>query len=1329
MLAGLGGHRDRCVGPMRRRRRGRRERIVTGRWLLGLDLGGGSIRCLLIDADSGESISSNRPWEHAKPHDAPTGAELDLAAAWEAIGRGVREVLARAGAAGSEVAGAAASSMRHASVILDAHGQVLLATSNRDARAIHETLETAAAHGEALHRDTGHWPNPVQPLGRLLWLQRNAPERWSRAAHHLSLSDWAAYRLCGEIASDPTQAAETGLLALRERAWSASWIERMSLPPSLLPELREPGTRLGSLSREAAQHLGLSPGIPVAVGGGDTQCGLLGAGVLSPGGVGIVAGTTAPLQRVLEVPLADPEIRMWTGHHVVPGRWTLESNAGGVGDALAWIASMLYAGRPHPLLEMFAEADRSRPGAGGILSTLGAAVMNARELRLPIGHLTLSVLTSPDAAERRPHVARAVLEGALFSLRANLAQAESLPAPTTPALRIGGGLSRSAVLTRLLADATGRPVEVARVAETTALGAALCAGVAAGVFADLAEAAARLDTVARAPAPDAERAADYDAVYADWLDVLARGEELDRAATPHVLRGIGPPVQGPEEAAPISERPRILVTACMDPEGLAALREFGEVEYASFRDAMRMLTGPPLVEALRGVQIFVSEVDILDAAALARCDDLRLIAVCRGDAVNVDLEACTALGIPVIHTPGRNADAVADLAVAFMLMLGRRLPEANAFLREPGGEAGDMGRMGRAFGTLQGRELWCKTVGLVGLGAVGRGVVRRLQPFGARCLVFDPYLDDDAVRLAGAEPAALEDLLSRSDFVSLHAVVTESSRGMIGAAELERMPRGAFLINTARAALVDEDALCAALRSGQLGGAALDVFALEPPGSDHPLLAMPNVIATPHVGGNTAEVAAHQARIVAEEIERLRRGQPPHHVLNPETLDAFAWDRPRPRPSAELVAQLELGQGPGPAVSDLQRETGRPAAAGRPAAGGPAAGGPAAERPTQPSSTAPPSSPAPAPAESGAAAEVRERFERVLQRFVEAIAGDAQLQGSFPPGQDVLLHFVLTDSGHELYFGIGGGTVLAGLGAPEQPAPVLLKLKSTLLDGMFTGTANPMQAAMNGELSFSGDAAKAMTLSGLQQDLSRIYRAAREAAGDPGDLGLLSAPVSAPAEARAQEAGEDDVRHELLRVVDELYGAQLITATGGNVSARADRPGQAWITPSQLFKGDLAIEVLVRMDENGRAVDPEARAPSSEALMHAAIYRARSDVAAVIHCHAPHATILANAGLPFLPISTEAAFFSRIGRVPFIMPGTSELAEAVVEAMGDGWAVLMQNHGLLVAGRTLRRAADMCEIIERTCEVILGCRAVGVDPPVLPRETVDKLAKIGDLMA
>jgi ribulose-5-phosphate 4-epimerase/fuculose-1-phosphate aldolase len=211
---------------------------------------------------------------------------------------------------------------------------------------------------------------------------------------------------------------------------------------------------------------------------------------------------------------------------------------------------------------------------------------------------------------------------------------------------------------------------------------------------------------------------------------------------------------------------------------------------------------------------------------------------------------------------------------------------------------------------------------------------------------------------------------------------------------------------------------------------------------------------------------------------------------------------------------------------------------------------------------------------------------------------------------------------------------------------------------------------------------------------------------------------------------DGDIREELVSIVRELFEARVITSTGGNASVRRpNAEGEIWITPSRLFKGDLGPDVLVRCDLEGHSLDTGARPPSSECGMHCSVLAAKPEAAAVIHAHAPSATILANTGLPFLPISAEAAFFGDIPRVPFSMPGTPELASAVGEAIGDGWAVLLVNHGLVVAARSLRRAADMVELIERTSELILGCYAVGKEPSTLPAELVTSLRKLGDLLA
>jgi autoinducer 2 (AI-2) kinase len=756
-----------------------------------------------------------------------------------------------------------------------------------------------------------------------------------------------------------------------------------------------------------------------------------------------------------------------------------------------------------------------------------------------------------------------------------------------------------------------------------------------------------------------------------------------------------------EQKREAGSRPRILVTADMSEDALAALRALGEVEYASFRQLMRLLSGPALVEALAGAQVFITEVDIVDADALSKLPELRVVAACRGQAVNVDLAACTAFGVPVLYAPGRNADAVADLTVAFLLMLARKLPQATAFLHQPDIEAGDLGRMGQAFTTLQGHELWRHTVGLVGFGAVGRGVARRLAGFGVRIVVHDPHVPEQTLKAAGGEPVTLDELLAQSDFVSLHAAVSDETKAMLGAAELARMKRGAFLVNTARAALVDQEALAEALRTGQLGGAALDVFPVEPPGSDDPLLALDTVIATPHVGGNTVEVATHQGEIIAADLRRVLAGERPSTCSTP-TCCAASTGTGRAGRCETLEA---LAARPAPAVSHPARSM-PPARAKAPAA--PAASAAAGPAPVPP--------------------EIAERMGRILRGFVGRLARDASLE-AFAADKDVTLHFTLTDLGQAFYLRLRKGEVQADLGEPDAPAHVELSMRAEILDGMFTGTVNAMQAATGGRLSFRGDTMKAMTLQHVQADLSRLYAEARAEVGGPGDLASIPDPAAARRAAIVRPVTPGDIREELVQVMNELYAAQLITATGGNVSVRIPGRDEVWITPGQLFKGHLRPEMLVRLDLDGNPLDAGALSPSSERLMHCSIYKVRSDAGAVIHAHAPNATILADTGIPFLPISTEAAFFGDIPRVPFIMPGTEELAEKVADGARQNWAVLMENHGLIVAGRSLRRAADMVEIIERTAEIIIACHALGKKPSLLPDEVVQMLQKMGDLMA
>lgn len=1277
-------------------------------WLMGIDLGGSGARCVLINRSSLALVSAAGKWRFAAaPGTFGTGYDIDLDIVWEVAGQACRDALAQAGIDAADVAAIAVSAMRFSTVVLTAGGESLLAVDNRDARAAGEYFEVAEKMGQALLDETGSWPLPLHASARLLWLKNQQPENFSRAHTVFGMGEWLTWRLCGARAIDPTLASATGLFDLTRRQWCWARIDELGLPRALFPAVVDAGSAVGVLTADAAAHLGMKEGTVVAMGGADTQCSLLGAGVTEPGDVGVVAGTTAPVQVVLDKPHYDRAGKSLGSYHVVPGRWVLESNGGGMGYSLSLMARVLFPEAPEPELRLLAEAAQSEAGAAGMLSTLGADVMNMRAPAMPMGHLSVGHMAYFDDPAPRRHVARALVEGCACGVRANLDQLDSVLAPDLPGTREGlvtlcGGLSRSDVFGQLLANLIEREVAVPQTYQTSALGAAICAAVATGAYPDFSAASRALTAVRKLFSPEQQFAGVNGPLYATWSRFR---DAADTSTVPVAVDHLLPRVLREPEFASAAASPGTglyaLVSASFDAASLARLREHMDVQYASFREVKRLLTGADLVKALQGKQVFVTEVDVVDANALRQLPDLRVVAACRGDAVNVDVDACTAFGIPVLFAPGRNAVAVADLAVGFMINLARKLPAATQFLRRDDCTAGNMSKMGQAFSQLQGRELWRKTIGLVGLGAVGRAVAKRLAGFEADILVADPFITPEQAALAGCRLTDLDTLLRRSDFVSLHAAVTPATTGMIAADEFAKMKAGAFFINTARAALIDEQALVDALESGHLGGAALDTFAVEPPGFDHPLVQHPAVISTPHSAGNTVEVADHQGESVSQALLQLLRGETPRCVLNPQTLAAFNWQGPKPQPSEEELARLMNKSGP--AVTDLQRDA-KAAKAKQQA----------------------PATPALA---AVAPADIVAKMRAILEKFCAGMAADPALT-AFSADQDITLQFSAHDLGLDFYLSLKQGRVLSALGAAEGAAEVQLQMRGEILDGMFNGTIDTMESAMNGELSFMGDAAKAMTLTHIQGDMERIYSAARAEVGDPGDLAAVPRPGAATAAAPVEAVAAGDIREELVAIVQELYESEVITATGGNISVRVpDNSNEVWITPSRLFKGDLKPELMVRINLDGKNVVAGARSPSSEWCMHTRILARKPQANAVIHAHAPNATILANTGLPFLPISTEAAFFGNIPRVPFLMPGTPELAEAVANAMEDEWAVLMINHGIIVAGRNLRRAADMVEIIERSAEVILGCYAVGKEPPVLPQDAVDYFRKLGDIVA
>jgi D-3-phosphoglycerate dehydrogenase / 2-oxoglutarate reductase len=321
-------------------------------------------------------------------------------------------------------------------------------------------------------------------------------------------------------------------------------------------------------------------------------------------------------------------------------------------------------------------------------------------------------------------------------------------------------------------------------------------------------------------------------------------------------------------------RLRALVTAPLRGPGFDKLRQFADVVYDPWIDQtpLRIYSAEQLADRISSEAADVVVVESDSVAGPVFELGLRAIASTRGDPNNVDVAGATRARIPVLHTPGRNADAVAEMAVALLFAATRHLVVADTDVR-----AGQVFRDGTIpYQRFRAWEVAGRTAGLVGLGAVGQALRWRLSGLGVSVIAHDPYNDEAR--------HSLDQLLAEADIVSMHAPITDDTVGMIGAKQFAAMRDGAVFLNTARAQLHDTDALVEALRGGKLAAAGLDHFVGEWLPTDHPLVGMTNVVLTPHIGGATWNTEARQAQMVADDLDALLSGRTPTHVVNPEVL-------------------------------------------------------------------------------------------------------------------------------------------------------------------------------------------------------------------------------------------------------------------------------------------------------------------------------------------------------------------------------------------------------------------------------------------------------------
>ncbi len=495
--------------------------MSTQGYLLAWDAGSGGTRCLIVDTRGRQAGFSYREARFVRPQDVPTGLEFDPEEIWDTFGQLTREALGCIPA--NEVLALSTTSFRDGVVFLDDDGRVLYAGTNRDARAVAQGFEMAQRHGEIIYGLTGRWPVGIDCAAHLLWMRKFRPEVYQHVARILMVNDWLVYRLCGVYSSEPTNASSSLLFDVTKREWSLKVANLLELSPQIFPSLFSPGQVAGRLSIEAAAFLGLPTGTPVVVGLADSQAACLACNALNDGGTVAIAGSTMPLQMTLMEPLLDEKHRTWTGAHALSHLWSLECSAGLAGVAYQWLwdafGSDEATGGPYALLS--AEAEGEPPGSA--TAFMGPWIADHSRLEFPsqMGFLApFPMMLAPPLT--RPKMARAILENIAFAVRGNLARLEEVSGRRVASLALCGGLTRSGLFNRIVADVCQIPVRVPTIREASALGTAMCAAVGAGVYPDLTTAVQCMGDWEEVVEPDPAMRGKYATLYKRWLKTYHR---------------------------------------------------------------------------------------------------------------------------------------------------------------------------------------------------------------------------------------------------------------------------------------------------------------------------------------------------------------------------------------------------------------------------------------------------------------------------------------------------------------------------------------------------------------------------------------------------------------------------------------------------------------------------------------------------------------------------------------------------------------------------------------------------------------------------------------
>jgi autoinducer 2 (AI-2) kinase len=508
-----------------------------------IDVGSGSCRALVFDAAGTLLGLAQREWTYHAVPNAPGGFDFDTADGWRQVCACTREALATSHVAPHQIAAVTAASMREGFVLFDEAGQEIWACPNIDARAGREATEMIAEGlAERQYQRGGDWTSITAPA-RLRWIRRHQPEILARARRMTMLGDWVIARLSGVFATDPSLGSSSNLFDLATRDWSPDSVAELGLG-DILPAVYESGSVIGEVTPHAATATGLRAGTRVVAGGADTQLALLAAGLTSGLSFATVGGTFWQSAAVTNTPVIDPQVRLRTLCHILPGTWMIEGIGFLHGLSSRWVRDALLravdpAIGPDEGYQRLERLAAEVPAGANGLTYLSSNVMDGKRWRHGPPSLVGLDILQPERTGLGA-IFRAVEEEAAYVARGHYEILSEVCAASPQRIRFVGGPARGRLWPQILADVLGVPVETPPVREATSFGAALCALVGAGVYATLEDAQAATSQDAGCFVPDAATHAVYDETYARWQALYGHLlTAADAGIVPGLWRGAG----------------------------------------------------------------------------------------------------------------------------------------------------------------------------------------------------------------------------------------------------------------------------------------------------------------------------------------------------------------------------------------------------------------------------------------------------------------------------------------------------------------------------------------------------------------------------------------------------------------------------------------------------------------------------------------------------------------------------------------------------------------------------------------------------------------------